>query len=218
MTQFEMERARMVRRQLARRGIRDHRVLDAMSSVPREQFVRPDLQRLAYQDSALPISSGQTISQPYIVALMAEALELRPEDRVLEIGTGSGYAAAVLSRLAREVHTVERLATLADSARECLDRLCYGNVTVHVGDGSLGLPEHAPYDAITVAAGGPSVPEPLQRQLADGGRLVVPVGPAASLQTLVRVRRTRRGFEEERLADVRFVPLVGKAGWNEGEG
>jgi protein-L-isoaspartate(D-aspartate) O-methyltransferase len=218
MTQFEKERARMVRRQLARRGIRDQRVLDAMSTVPREQFVRPDLQQLAYQDSALPISRGQTISQPYIVALMAEALELRPEDRVLEIGTGSGYAAAVLSRLAREVHTMERLEALANGARECLDRLGYCNVTVHVGDGSLGLPEHAPYDAITVAAGGPTVPEPLQRQLAERGRLVVPVGPAASLQTLVRVRRTSRGFEKEHLADVRFVPLVGKAGWNEGEG
>jgi protein-L-isoaspartate(D-aspartate) O-methyltransferase len=214
MTEFDKARQRMVRRQLARRGISDPRVLDAMGRVPREEFVGSELRHLAYEDSALPIEQSQTISQPYIVALMAEALELRPDDRVLEIGTGSGYAAAVLSELCREVHTVERHGHLALRARERLERLGRHNVTVHVGDGSIGLPDHAPFDAISVAASGPRVPVALRDQLAPGGRLVVPIGPSTSVQTLVRVRREDGGFRQEHLADVRFVPLVGSQGWN----
>jgi protein-L-isoaspartate(D-aspartate) O-methyltransferase len=206
-------RARMVERQLAGRGIRDPAVLEAMRTVPREAFVAPGQAAHAYDDGPLPIGDGQTISQPYIVAVMTEALRLQPGDRVLEIGTGSGYAAAVLSAIAGEVYTVERIEGLATSARRRLAELGYANVHVRHGDGSLGWPEHAPYDAIVVTAGGPDVPPSLQRQLTVGGRLVIPVGPTPRSQRLVRVVRTPDGYAREMLEDVAFVPLIGAEGW-----
>jgi protein-L-isoaspartate(D-aspartate) O-methyltransferase len=211
-----VERARMVEVDLARQGISDARVLDAFRTVAREDFVPLDLAEFAYEDAPLPIGEGQTISQPYIVAVTAEALSLRGGERVLEVGTGSGYAAAILGRLAKEVYTVERLLSLAESARERLGRLGYANVHVRCGDGSLGWAEHAPYDAIAVAAGGPSVPRALREQLAVGGRLVIPVGPDEASQKLVRVTRTSdTEYREEPIADVRFVPLIGEQGWRE---
>ncbi|HVS03603.1 MAG TPA: protein-L-isoaspartate(D-aspartate) O-methyltransferase [Thermoanaerobaculia bacterium] len=212
------ERERMVSRQIAARGVRDERVLEAMRRVPREPFLRQELRDLAYEDSPLPIAEGQTISQPYMVALMTEALELGPDDRVLEIGTGSGYAAAVLAEVAAEVVTVERHRSLADEARRRLAGLGYDQIEVVHADGTLGWPERAPYDAIVVAAGGPDVPAALQRQLAIGGRLVIPVGPTRLLQTLVRLRRVgEKDFRHEDLGEVRFVPLVGEEGWEDDE-
>ncbi len=214
MARASREREAMVRTQIAARGIRDEAVLRAMGEVPREAFLPPELEEFAYRDSPLPIACGQTISQPYIVALMTAALELSPGDRVLEVGTGSGYAAAVLSRIAREVHTIERHEELARLAARRLHDLGYDNVEVHHGDGTLGWPEAAPYDAIVVAAGGPTVPEALLDQLAIGGRLVMPVGEDRDLQTLIRVRRRPDGtLEREDLRDVRFVPLIGVQGW-----
>lgn len=214
MADASREREAMVRTQIAARGIRDEAVLRAMNEVPREAFLPPELEEFAYRDSPLPIACGQTISQPYIVALMTAALELSPGDRVLEVGTGSGYAAAVLSRIAREVHTVERHEELAQLAARRLQDLGYDNVAVHHGDGTLGWAEAAPYDAIVVAAGGPAVPEALLDQLAIGGRLVIPIGEDRDLQTLVRVTRRADGtLEREDLGDVRFVPLIGVQGW-----
>ena len=207
-------REHMVRAHLAARGIRDRAVLDAFRAVPREAFVPEDLEEFAYADAPLPIERGQTISQPYIVALMAAALELSPGDRVLEIGTGSGYAAAILGQIAREVYSVERHQELAELAARRLGELGLKNVSVRQGDGSLGWPEHAPYDAIAVAAGGPGVPPALLEQLAPGGRLVMPVGEGRELQKLVRLTRERDGsFASEDLGDVRFVPLIGAQGW-----
>lgn len=204
----------MIREHLLGRGIRDPAVLAAMRGVPREAFVDGGMQELAYEDHPLPIAGGQTISQPYIVAYMIEALQLSGTERTLEIGTGSGYAAAVLSRIVAAVHTVERLAELAASARRRLELLGYRNIVVHEGDGTLGWPEHAPYDAIVVTAGAPQVPQPLLDQLAIGGRLVIPVGSHSYLQSLVRVRRTgERDYRTEELCGVRFVPLIGAAGW-----
>ncbi|HSG38109.1 MAG TPA: protein-L-isoaspartate(D-aspartate) O-methyltransferase, partial [Thermoanaerobaculia bacterium] len=206
----------MVQRQIAARGVRDPRVLEAMRTVPREVFVPEHLAEFAYDDTPLPIGEEQTISQPFVVALMAEALGLKAGERVLEIGAGSGYAAAVLSRLAREVFTVERHAPLAWEARERMIRLGYSNVHVTQGDGTLGWPEHAPYDAIVVAAGGPEVPTALLDQLTVGGRLVIPIGPDPRTQSLVRVRRRPDGgFTREDLGGVRFVPLIGAQGWRE---
>lgn len=209
-------RSRMVDLQLARRGIVDARVLDAFRRVPREAFVPPDLAEFAYEDTALPIADGQTISQPYIVALTIQSLRLRGHERVLEVGTGSGYAAAILSLLAKEVLTIERLEPLAMVAGERLQRLGHRNVRVLHADGTLGWPEHAPYDAIAIAAGGPAVPHALLGQLALGGRLVIPVGPN-DLQVLTRVTRESERFHEEPIADVRFVPLIGEQGWPEAE-
>jgi protein-L-isoaspartate(D-aspartate) O-methyltransferase len=209
-------RKQMVNRQLAARGIRDPDVLEAMSIVPREAFVPAGQAKFAYADSPLPIGRGQTISQPYIVALMTEALELAPDERVLEIGTGSGYAAAVLSRIAKEVYTVERHLKLARTAEIRFEQLGYDNIQVHVGDGTLGWREHAPYDAIVVTAGGPEVPGALLDQLAVDGRLVIPVGGRPDIQKLVRVRRNgEQGYQRENLGSVRFVPLVGEAGWQQ---
>jgi protein-L-isoaspartate(D-aspartate) O-methyltransferase len=216
---FENRRRDMVQRQIAGRGVRDRRVLDALLAVPREVFVPERLHEFAYDDTALPIEEEQTISQPYIVALMAEALEIGPDDRVLEVGAGSGYAAAVLSRIAREVYAIERHSALAELARERMRRLGYTNVHIIHGDGTLGWPEHAPYDAIAVAAGGPDVPPALQSQLAAGGRLVIPIGTDPRLQELVRLRRTGPDeFKRESLGAVRFVPLVGAQGWQTNEG
>jgi protein-L-isoaspartate(D-aspartate) O-methyltransferase len=210
---FESERERMVERQLVRRGIRDERVLAAFRKVPREAFVRPDLAKYAYDDNPLPIGEGQTISQPYVVALMTEAARIEPGTRVLDVGTGSGYATAILAQLAGEVVTIERHQTLADNARATLERLGYRNVEVIAGDGTRGVPEKAPYDAILVAAGAPVTPRPLKEQLAEGGRLVIPIDVNAHQDLLVI---TRRGdsFEEENLGGVRFVPLVGEEGWD----
>jgi len=215
MRDFESRRQDMVDTQIARRGVRDRWVLDALRSVPRERFVPERLAEFAYEDTPLPIANEQTISQPYVVGLMAEALELKPRDRVLEIGAGSGYAAAVLGRVAGEVWAVERHESLAREAAERLASLGYGNVHVVWGDGTLGWPEHAPYDAIVVAAGGPEVPPALLEQLAPGGRLVIPVGPDPRTQSLVRVRRTEPGIVREDLGAVRFVPLIGEQGWGE---
>ena len=212
--EFARRRMHMVDRYIAHRGVRSTLVLKAMSLVPRESFVPEDLWDCAYEDAPLPIAEGQTISQPYIVAMMTEALELRGDERVLEIGTGSGYAAAVLSQIAKDVYTVERIGQLAQRSAATLAKLGYGNVHVRHGDGTLGWPEHAPYDAIVVAAGGPEVPESLKAQLKIGGRLVIPVGANRRLQELVRVVRVSEGeYTTEELADVRFVPLVGAQGW-----
>jgi protein-L-isoaspartate(D-aspartate) O-methyltransferase len=213
MKNLRVEREKMVETQIAGRGLRDPAVLAAMRTVPREGFVPPELEEFAYQDTPLPIESEQTISQPYIVALMAAALELGSADRVLEIGTGSGYAAAVLSRIAGEVYTVERHEELAGVASRRLRSLGFDNVSVLHGDGTLGWPEHAPYDAIVVAAGGPKVPPSLLDQLAARGRLVIPVGEEKA-QKLVRVTRGSDGrLAEEDLGGVRFVPLIGAEGW-----
>lgn len=195
-------------------GVRDPRVLQALTAVPREGFVSTALAEYAYEDTPLPIGAGQTISQPYVVALMAEHLELQPEDRVLEVGTGSGYAAAVFSRLVDEVYTIERYPELAEEAERRLWALGYRNVQVLAGDGTRGWPDEAPFDAIAVAAGGPTVPRSLKGQLAVGGRLVMPVGSTPRTQSLLRVRRvSERDYQEEDLGAVRFVPLVGEEGW-----
>src|SRR5208282_5245614 len=197
------------------RGVRSPPVLDAMRIVPREAFLPEHLREFAYEDSPLPIAEGQTISQPYIVALMTEALALEGGERVLEIGTGSGYAAAILSRIARDVYTVERIGQLAEKAAAALADLGYVNVHVLHGDGTRGWPEHAPYDGIVVAAGGPTIPESLKEQLKIGGRLVIPVGRDPRIQELIRVTRISHSqYRREDLADVRFVPLIGEEGWS----
>lgn len=204
----------MVERDIAHRGVNSGLVLDAIGSVPREAFLPEHLRAFAYDDTPLPIEEGQTISQPFIVALMTEALGLSGGERVLEIGTGSGYAAAVLGKIASEVYTVERYGQLASKAADILAALGVANVHVLHADGTLGWPEHAPYDAIIVAAGGPEVPESLKRQLKVGGRLVIPVGADRRLQELVRVTRlAEHEYRTDELLDVRFVPLVGQEGW-----
>lgn len=211
---FTSARDRMVDAQIAGRGVHDLRVLAAMRRVPREAFVGPGSEASAYRDAPLPIGEGQTISQPYIVAVMIEAAAVKPGDRVLEIGAGSGYAAAVLAEIGGHVHAMERLASLAQAARQRLAALGYA-VELRVGDGTLGWPEAAPFDAILVAAGGPNVPEPLKQQLAVGGRLVIPVGARDAHQTLLKITRRSGGdFEEEDLGPVMFVPLVGAGGWD----
>jgi protein-L-isoaspartate(D-aspartate) O-methyltransferase len=202
-------REAMVRHDIQGRGLRDPRVLAAMRAVPRHLFVDDYSDRTAYEDHPLPIGEGQTISQPYMVALMAEAADLQPEDRVLEIGTGSGYGAAVLARLAGEVWTIERIDTLADAARRRFERLGVADVHVIHDDGTLGWPEAAPYDAIVVtAASGEDVPPALLEQLADGGRLVIPVG-STGRQSLLRIVRHGDRFAEQDLGGVAFVPLLG---------
>jgi len=209
---YTAARQTMVEHQIEARGIAEPRLLGALREVPREAFVPEGLAAFAYDDTALPIAEGQTISQPYIVAAMIDAAAIGPADRVLEVGAGSGYAAAVLSRLAGQVFAIERIGTLADAARVRLARLGYDTVTVIAGDGSGGLPGEAPFDAILVAARGPRVPDVLKRQLAIGGRLVIPVGDE-DVQSLCRL--TRIGEEEWTSADlgpVRFVPLIGRHG------
>jgi protein-L-isoaspartate(D-aspartate) O-methyltransferase len=214
MTDFRRLRLEMVEKQVAARGVRSEAVLGAMRKVPREAFLPEKLREFAYEDSPLPIAARQTISQPYIVGLMTEALALKGGERVLEIGTGSGYAAAILGEIASQVYTVERIAELAENAATTLKAQGYLNVHVIHADGSLGWAAAAPYDAIVVAAGGPEVPESLKKQLKIGGRLVIPVGTDPRAQELVRVTRVSEGkFDIEDLADVRFVPLVGKEGW-----
>jgi protein-L-isoaspartate(D-aspartate) O-methyltransferase len=202
----------MVRRQLAGRGVEDRRVLAAMERVPRELFVPERLRGAAYDDAALPIGSGQTISQPFMVARICEALALRGGERVLDVGTGSGYQAAVLAELAGEVHTIERLPELAERARAALAAAGYDSVRVHVGDGTLGLPEHAPFAAIAVAAAAPGMPESLYEQLEARGRLVVPVGGREG-QELQVIVRSPEGPAVVRSVPCRFVPLVGREGF-----
>jgi protein-L-isoaspartate(D-aspartate) O-methyltransferase len=210
---WERERQDMVQRQIRARGIRDAKLLGAFSRVPRHEFVPPGQRGMAYDDTPLPIGHGQTISQPYMVALMTEALHVGVGDKVLEVGTGSGYQAAVLAELGCSVHTVEREAALAEQAERRLRRLGYDGVRVHLGDGTLGLPEEAPFQGIVVTAAGPRVPESLLGQLDPaGGRLVIPVGDR-SFQELLRVARQGDRFPEERLGGCRFVPLLGEEGW-----
>ncbi|HEV7441000.1 MAG TPA: protein-L-isoaspartate(D-aspartate) O-methyltransferase, partial [Steroidobacteraceae bacterium] len=209
-------RERMVDIQIARRGVRDARVLEALRQVPREEFVDPGFEEFAYDDGPLPIGANQTISQPYMVALMIEAAELKPSDRVLEVGAGSGYAAVVISRIAARVYAIERHAALVDAAKRRLEKLGYTNVELRVGDGTRGWPEAAPFDAILVAAGGPEVPPTLKEELAIGGRLIIPVGLQQFHQTLRKVTRlSETEYEEEDLGGVAFVPLIGEQGWAE---
>jgi len=211
------KRLRMVRDQIAARGVRNPAVLEAMRRVPREAFLPDELAEFAYQDTPLPIEADQTISQPYIVALMIESVEPRASDRALEIGTGSGYAAAVLSKVVSEVYTIERHEQLAKLATRRLHSLGYSNVKVLNGDGTLGWPEHAPYDVIIVTAGGPQVPKALLQQLAIGGRLIIPIGDTSRLQRLIRVTRSsQHRFDDEDLGEVQFVPLIGAEGWDAG--
>jgi protein-L-isoaspartate(D-aspartate) O-methyltransferase len=209
---FEAERREMVERQIRSRGIRSVRVLAAMAEVPRHLFVPGERVHEAYMDAPVPIGEGQTISQPYIVALIAEALSLNGNERVLEVGAGSGYQAAVVSLLAREVVAVESQPKLVASARERLARLGYANVRIVEGDGSLGWPRCAPYDAILVTAAAPSVPEPLLEQMADAARLVIPVG-SPEQQGLLRIVKTGTRAAQEFLCACRFVPLIGRYGW-----
>jgi protein-L-isoaspartate(D-aspartate) O-methyltransferase len=212
------DRDRMVDRQLARRGVRDSHVLAAMRQVPREIFVPDSLREFAYEDTALPIEAGQTISQPYIVGLMIAAAEIQPGDRVLEIGAGSGYAAAVISRIAERVYAIERIDELTRLAAARLKRLGYDNIELRTGDGTRGWPEAAPFDAILTAAGGPEIPQTLKDQLDVGGRLVIPIGRAPRDQRLIKVTRTGAAdFEQEDLGGVAFVPLIGEHGWTEAE-
>ncbi len=205
-------REQMVQSQLMQRRIRDGRTLDAMRRVPREAFVPEKVRGSAYDDRPLPIGENQTISQPYMVALMTEALELTGGETVLEIGTGSGYQTAVLAEIVKTVFSIERIGPLADSARALLQQLGYANVTVLVGDGTQGAAEHAPFDAIIVTAGSPGVPLSLKEQLADGGRLVIPVG-SRGYQELNRIRRLGNDFITENLGGCVFVPLIGVQGW-----
>ncbi len=211
---YQKARERMVETQIAARGIKDPRVLAAMRKVPRHLFVDEALKDQAYGDYPLPIGEGQTISQPYIVALMTEALELKGPEKVLEVGTGSGYQAAILAELARWVYSIERYPSLAHRAKRILEKLGYHNVIIKVGDGTKGWPEAAPFDAIIVTAAGPKIPEPLIEQLKDGGRLVMPVGDEWS-QYLIKVTKQGDKLIKENLGAVRFVKLVGEYGFPE---
>lgn len=212
--EFRLERQRMVEDQFISRDIKDTRVLDAMRRVPRHLFVPEEHRHLAYRDCPLPIGHGQTISQPYIVALMTQMLGLQGDESVLEIGTGSGYQAAVLSLVAREVYTIERHESLARQALACIIALDIKNVTIHVGDGTRGWPENAPYDAIIATAAAPRVPKPLLNQLADGGRLVIPVGGRMG-QYLETWSREDDDFSHDKTVAVAFVPLLGEFGWKD---
>jgi len=209
------ERNRMVERQIEARGIRNPRVLDAMREIPRHLFIPPPYDHSAYEDSPLPIGNGQTISQPYIVALMTELLKPEPEDNVLEIGTGCGYQAAILAKLARKVTSVERIPAVADLARSNLASLGISNVEIQTADGTLGYPENAPYNRIMITAATPSVPRPLIEQLAENGRLVAPVG-GREIQELVVLSKRKGIISQELHGGVRFVPLIGEHGWEGG--
>jgi protein-L-isoaspartate(D-aspartate) O-methyltransferase len=212
--EFAAQRAEMIEKQLRRRGIIDSGVLAAMAAVRREEFVPNEFRARAYEDAPLPIGEGQTISQPYIVAVMTASLHLTGSERVLEIGTGCGYQAAILSHLAKIVFTIESRSQLAAAATARLDRLGYKNVHVHCGDGTLGLAEFAPFDAILVAAAAPVVPEPLRSQLAEDGRMILPVGDAEN-QELRLIERLGNSFNTRTLDSCRFVPLIGFHGWKE---
>ena len=216
MTDFTREREAMVERHLRRRGINEKAIIDAFLAVPREAFVSPEYAHLAYGDHPLPIEAGQTISQPYIVALMIQAAEIGEGDNVLEVGAGSGYAAAVISRIAAKVIAIERQHDLVGVATERLKRLGYDNVEIVEGDGTKGCPDHAPFDAILAAASGSHVPRPLIEQLAPDGRIVMPVGDPGWVQELVKVTKQEDGIlKQESLGGVRFVPLIGEEGWSD---
>ena len=210
---FEIPRARMVEHLRDHYKIADERVLEAMNRVPRHAFVPEALKAQAYKDNALPISSGQTISQPFIVARMTELLELKGRERVLEIGSGSGYQTAVLATIARKVFAIERIATLHSEAKRRLLDLGFRNISYRLDDGTNGWPAYAPFDAILVAAGGPSIPEPLANQLEIGGRMVIPIGENQKSQMLVRITRNEKGFDAENFGPCAFVPLIGNHGW-----
>jgi protein-L-isoaspartate(D-aspartate) O-methyltransferase len=217
MDRYKKQRARMVETQLIPRGITDQRVLKAMETVPRHLFVDEGLIDQAYSDNPLPIDARQTISQPYIVALMTQELELKDKDRVLEIGTGSGYQTAILAQLADRVFSIERIATLASQARKILDSLGYYNVAIRVGDGSYGWKEESPFDAIITTAAAPAIPKYLVEQLVVGGRLVVPVGQR-DVQTLYKLTRLSEDINDNKIEDLggcRFVSLIGESGWKE---
>jgi protein-L-isoaspartate(D-aspartate) O-methyltransferase len=211
---YESERNRMVDEQIVTRGVKDQRVLAALRRVPRHEFLPEAIRGMAYGDHALPLGEGQTMSQPYMVALMTELLDLKGTERVLEIGTGSGYQAAVLAELCEKVYTVERIKTLAEKARAVLDRLGYKRVAIKIYDGTYGWKEMAPFDAIVVTAGAPDIPAPLVEQLRDGGRMVIPVGERYG-QMLVKVVKTAEGLVTEKSIPCMFVPLIGNHGWNE---
>jgi protein-L-isoaspartate(D-aspartate) O-methyltransferase len=211
---YAWARERMVQEQIIGRGIDNPRIISAMRRIPRHLFVDAGLVNRAYDDCALPIGEKQTISQPYMAARMTEALALKGQEKVLEIGTGSGYQSALLAELCFNVFSVEKIRALARRSRDLLDRLEYHNIATHVGDGSIGWSEHAPYDGIIVAAAAPELPRPLLEQLAIGGKLIVPLGDEES-QVLRLVHRTKAGFEESQLGDCRFVKLWGKFGWQE---
>jgi len=216
MTDTSPEREAMVERHLKRRGITEQEIVDAFLAVPREAFVSPEYADLAYGDHPLPIEAGQTISQPYIVALMIQAAGIKAGDKVLEVGAGSGYAAAVISRIAGTVVAIERQHDLIALARQRLERLGYDNVEIVEGDGTRGCPEHAPFDAILAAASGSHVPKPWIEQLADGGRIVMPVGEPSWVQELIKVTKGPNGkLIQENLGGVRFVPLIGEEGWKD---
>jgi len=216
MADFDQLRERMIERQIAARGIRDPAILDAFRNVPREEFVSAANQPWAYDDHPLPIEAGQTISQPYIVALMIEAARIKPGNTVLEVGAGSGYAAAVISRIAARVVGIERQHELVEVARERMTRLGYNNVEIVEGDGTKGWPDEAPFDAILAAASGSHVPRPLVEQLAPDGRLVMPIGDPGWAQELVKVTKQEDGvLKQESLGGVRFVPLIGEEGWSD---
>lgn len=216
MTRFEYARKRMVQEQIVARGITTPRVIETLLKIPRHLFVQEAMAEQAYSDGPLPIGEKQTISQPYMVALMTDLLELKPQDHVLEIGTGSGYQTAVLASLCRRVWTIERIRPLAMQARKVLDSLHLLNINIKVGDGTLGWPEEAPFDAILVTAGAPAVPEALTQQLAPGGRLVIPVGNEAD-QTILVIRKQPDGtVTRETSVGCRFVPLIGQQGWHNG--
>jgi protein-L-isoaspartate(D-aspartate) O-methyltransferase len=213
MMDYTVARRRMVEQHIIGRGVEDQRVIQAMLQVPRHCFVEPGLQSHAYGDGSLPIGEKQTISQPYIVAVMTASLGLSGSERILEIGTGSGYQTAILARLAKRVYSVERIASLASRARRILDQLNLYNINIKIGDDTVGWKEQAPFDGILVAAGGPEVPDAYLQQLDIGGRLVMPVGDRDT-QVLVRFTRTDHGYIKESLMDCRFVPLIGQSGWS----
>jgi protein-L-isoaspartate(D-aspartate) O-methyltransferase len=211
---FDAQRKLMVETQLMSRGIYDPLVIEAMKKVPRELFLPEVMRNTAYSDNALPISHGQTISQPYIVALMTQSLELKGGEKVLEIGTGSGYQAAVLAEIAAEVYTIERIAPLTETARQILTQLGYTNIQFKVHNGTLGWEDHAPYDAIIVTAGAPRIPDPYVEQLGEGGRLVIPVGDRLGQELVKITKRDGKPLKQE-LGGVRFVSLIGQQGWEE---
>ncbi|MCD5401613.1 protein-L-isoaspartate(D-aspartate) O-methyltransferase [candidate division NPL-UPA2 bacterium] len=211
---FEEERERMVEIQLKGRGIKDKKVLEAMGKVPRHRFVEKNLQSTAYADHPLPIGEKQTISQPYMVALMTQCLELKGDEKVLEIGTGSGYQVAILAELAKKVYSVERLASLSRRARKILRELDYANMKFKVGDGTKGWEEHSPYEGIMVTASSPDIPQTLIDQLSEGGRMVIPLGGSFS-QELVVIRKRKGKAEKKNICSCVFVPLIGEFGWKE---
>ncbi|HXG84160.1 MAG TPA: protein-L-isoaspartate(D-aspartate) O-methyltransferase [Pyrinomonadaceae bacterium] len=213
MDEYQIPRERMIERLREHYKIKDEPVLDAMRRVPRHFFVPEALKTQAYRDNALPIAANQTISQPFIVARMTELLELNNQSKILEIGAGSGYQSAILSQLAHKIFAVERVPQLAEEARERLKNLNVNNVSLVCADGTNGLKNHAPFDGILVAAGSPSLPEPLLKQLKTGGKLVIPIGENQRLQKLTRVTRTTKGFQTENFGDCSFVPLIGEHGW-----